>query len=303
MLQTEINCVRKVVSTVARTCALILSMSSSVALADASPPQTTPNAIELNLLVYNTHGLPAIFARDKPHERFPQIGDLTTTFDLSMLQEDFAHHELLNRYVDRSAQVQRGETQATPKCFVCSGSGLTFVSNLSPQRWLARMTFEPFEKCSGWLSRANDCFAQKGFQLIELSSKSGHRIFLVNTHLDAGGDQRDRDVRAAQLEQIANAMETYAESAAVILAGDLNLAWENRADRSLLQKFANRLDLTLAQKGGDAGNDWQTLDYIYYRSGDDAVLLKADSGEVDALTVDLKPLSDHPALYAKIFVE
>ena len=75
------------------------------------------------------------------------------------------------------------------------------------------------------------------------------------------------------------------------------------ADRSLLQNFANRLNLTLAQKGGDAGNDWQTLDYIYYRSGDDAVLLKADSGEVDALTVDLKPLSDHPALYAKIFVE
>ena len=124
------------------------------------------------------------------------------------MQEDFAHHELLNRYVERSAQVQRGETQATPKCFVCSGSGLTFVSNLSPERWLTRITFEPFEKCSGWLSRANDCFAQKGFQLIELSSRSGHRIYLVNTHLDAGGDQRDRDVRAAQLEQIADALET-----------------------------------------------------------------------------------------------
>ena len=299
MLQTDIKCGRKVVSTVARTCALILSLASSVALADPSPP----NAIELNLLVYNTHGLPAIFARDQPHERFPKIGDLTKTFDLSMLQEDFAHHELLNRYVDRSAQVQRGETQATPKCFICSGSGLTFVSNLSPERWLTRLTFKPFEKCSGWLSRANDCFAQKGFQLIELSSKSGHRIYLVNTHLDAGRDQRDRDVRAAQLEQIANALETYAESAAVILAGDLNLAWENRADRTLLQKFASRLNLTLAQKGGDAGNDWQTLDYIYYRSGDETVLLKADSGEVDALTEDLKPLSDHPALYAKIFVE
>ena len=163
MLRTEINCGRKVVSRLARTYALILSIASGVAVADSSSPQTTPNAIELNLLVYNTHGLPAIFARDKPHERFPKIGDLTATFDLSMLQEDFAHHELLDRYVDGSAQVQRGETQATPKCFVCSGSGLTFVSNLSPERWLTRITFEPFEKCSGWLSRANDCFAQKDF--------------------------------------------------------------------------------------------------------------------------------------------
>ena len=68
-------------------------------------------------------------------------------------------------------------------------------------------------------------------------------------------------------------------------------------------KIRKSLESYFGAKGGDAGNDWQTLDYIYYRSGDDAVLLKADSGEVDALTVDLKPLSDHPALYAKIFVE
>ena len=90
MLQTQIKCGRKVVSTVARTCALILSMASSVALADPLPPTTTPNAIELNLLVYNTHGLPTIFARDKPHERFPKIGDLTTTFDCLLYTSDAA---------------------------------------------------------------------------------------------------------------------------------------------------------------------------------------------------------------------
>ena len=303
MSQTEIKFERKPVSTIAKIGILLLSIASNVALADFSKGKTRRNAIELNLLVYNTHGLPTVFARDNPRERFPKIGALTEKFDLSILQEDFAHHESLRRYVNSAAQVQRGETKEHPKCVVCSGSGLTFVSNLSPKHWFTRTTFEPFKKCSGWFSRANDCFAQKGFQLIELSGVEGHRFFIVNTHLDAGNHEQDRTARADQLEQVAIAIEKNAEGAAVIVAGDLNLDWEHHSDRSLLASFANRLNLVLAQKGGDAQNDWQTLDYIYYRSGTQALLSKEGSGEVDALTDDLNPLSDHPALYAKIIVE
>ena len=128
-------------------------------------------------------------------------------------------------------------------------------------------------------------------------------VFIVNTHLDAGNHQQDRAARANQLEQVAIAIERNAEGAAVIVAGNLNLDWKHHADRSLLASFAKRLNLVLAQKGGDAHNDWQTLDYIYYRSGTQALLSKVDSGEVDALTDDLNPLSDHPALYAKIIVK
>ena len=302
MLRKKITSRIEPVSTIVRAGTLILVLFSSFAWADSLPANPTPDPIELNLLVYNTHGLPAIFARDRPQDRFPRIGNLTTQFDLSMLQEDFAHHDLLRQHTAGSAKVHRGENAGSSKCAVCSGSGLTFISNLTSERWQTSASFEPFQTCSGWLDRANDCFAQKGFQLIELTSSDGLRFYIVNTHLDAGRDQRDRDARAIQLEQIAQALETKADGAAVIVAGDLNLDWENPADRKLLQTFAGRLSLVLVQKGGDARNSWRTLDYIYIRSGNDALLSTADSGEVDAVTEDHKPLSDHPAMYATIKV-
>ena len=50
---------------------------------------------EIEILVYNTHGLPSAFAGDDPQERFPLIAEKTKSYQLSLLQEDFAHHELL----------------------------------------------------------------------------------------------------------------------------------------------------------------------------------------------------------------
>ena len=177
MSQTEIEFERKPLSKVAKLSVLLLSIASNVALANFSQGKTRRNAIELNLLVYNTHGLPTVFARDNPQERFQKNGALIEKFDLSLLQEDFAHHESLKPYVNGAARVEGGEDKENPKCVVCSGSGLTFVSNLPPEHWFTRTTFEPFEKCSGWFSRANHCFVQKGFQLIELSGVKGHRFY------------------------------------------------------------------------------------------------------------------------------
>ena len=93
MSQTEIAFERKPLSKIAKLSVLLLAIASNVALADFPQGKTHRNAIELNLLVYNTHGLPTFFARDNPQERFQKIGALTEKFDLSILQEDFAHHE------------------------------------------------------------------------------------------------------------------------------------------------------------------------------------------------------------------
>ncbi len=277
---------------------LLLLLVSTIGWPGAGPETESPKTAELSLLVYNTHGLPELIAGDKPRERFPKIGELTKGYDLSLLQEDFAHHVLLLQYVRRPADAVQGSDARIPKCIVCSGSGLTLVSNLPKSVWQVRSSFKPFDTCSGWVSGLNDCFAQKGFQLITLENTLGHQILMVNTHLDAGRSELDREARASQLDQIALTLETEAGSSAILLAGDLNLHWETPLDNELLQNFVQRLNLVAAQKGGDVSSGWQTLDYIYYRSSKKTNLSLMSSGEDVAFTSEGKPLSDHPALFA-----
>ena len=282
---------------------IILCLSSSASWAGVLSGDKTPVAVEMSLFVYNTHGLPAVFARDNPKERFPKIGNLTQRFDVSLLQEDFSHHDLLLQHVKSSADIVRGVAEDFPKCWICSGSGLTLISKLQRPYWKTRVSFIPFKECSGWLNRSNDCFAQKGFQLMVLKSNDGHRVYIVNTHLDAGNNKVDREVRASQLDKIALTLETETVGEAVVVAGDLNLDWQSPPDNLLLQKFVNRLNLVLVQKGGDASNDWKTLDYIYYRSGTSTSISEISSGEVDTLTKITEPLSDHPALFANFRIQ
>ena len=282
---------------------LLLLLVSTIGWPGAGPETESPKTAELSLLVYNTHGLPELIAGDKPRERFPKIGELTKGYDLSLLQEDFAHHVLLLQYVRRPADAVQGSDARIPKCMVCSGSGLTLVSNLPKSVWQVRSSFKPFDTCSGWVSGLNDCFAQKGFQLITLENTLGHQILMVNTHLDAGRSELDREARASQLDQIALTLETEAGSSAILLAGDLNLHWETPLDNELLQNFVQRLNLVAAQKGGDVSSGWQTLDYIYYRSSKKTNLSLMSSGEDVAFTSEGKPLSDHPALFANFKIQ
>ncbi len=280
---------------------VLLLLLGTAGFASTALESEVLQAKELSVLVYNTHGLPEFFARDKPKERFPKIAGLTKKYNLSLLQEDFAHHDLLMQYVQRPLDVVRGNDAQIPKCLVCSESGLTLVTNL-PAVWTVRTAFKPFKTCSGWLTKLNDCFAQKGFQLAILESTDGARIYVVNTHLDAGRGEQDRQARASQLDQIALTLETEAGSEAVLVAGDLNLDWQSAADNELLQNFVQRLNLVLAQKGGDPASDWTTLDYVYYRSSGRTSLVVDAAGEDTTFTDNAKPLSDHPALFSNFIV-
>ena len=282
---------------------ILLWLLSNLSWAGVLSQEKIPVAVEISLLVYNTHGLPAVFARDKPEKRFPKIGNLTQGFDVSLLQEDFAHHDLLFKQAQSSTYIVRGANEDFPKCWVCSSSGLTLIEKLQKPYWKTSASFIPFKKCSGWLNRSNDCFAQKGFQLIVLESNDGHRIYIVNTHLDAGGNKIDREVRASQLDKIAVTLEAETVGEALFVAGDLNLDWKSPADNLLLQKFASRLNLILAQKGGNASNDWKTLDYVYYRSGTNTSISAISSGEVDTFTNGTEFLSDHPALFVNFRIQ
>ena len=79
------------------------------------------------ILVYNTHGLPEVFINDNPKMRFPIIGDKTKDYDISLIQEDYSHHDELSSGLSKDSLVVRGPMGGTLSCPFCTGSGLTSI--------------------------------------------------------------------------------------------------------------------------------------------------------------------------------
>lgn len=272
--------------------------AAAIALAAVVFSVTAANAEdELRLLVYNTHGLPALLAGDDPASRFPRIGERARAFDLALLQEDFAHHERLVGALAAGTRIERGPQNRFPFCPFCSGSGLTLLSRL-PDGWHIEVESFPFETCAGWIGGLNDCLATKGFQLARVRSPGGAGFFVMHTHLDAGRGEADREARRSQLAAMADAAEASADGEALLVAGDLNLDAEDAGDRALLDSFRSRLGLGDTGAQGRAENGWAVLDYILYRSGRTADFEILEAGEANGFEHEGVPLSDHPALFA-----
>jgi len=256
---------------------------------------------EIKILVYNTHGLPSAFAGDDPEERFPLIGEKTKVYQLSLLQEDFAHHELLLKNLSKESIAIRGNGNNKSLCPFCSGSGLTMISNFE-REWQLEVNSEAFNSCSGWLGGLNDCFASKGFQLARIETPSEKYVFILNTHLDAGRSTSDRKVRADQLNQILAKVEKVIDGEALIVAGDLNLRWNDPQDSHLLEAFKKDLDLLDSFWGVKSDKNRPSLDYILYRNGTDTTLEVLEVGIDSDFQYDNKPLSDHPALFIRLLI-
>jgi hypothetical protein len=255
----------------------------------------------LKMLVYNTHGLPEIFISDNPKKRFPIIGEKTQDFNISLLQEDYAHHEELSSGFAQKSIAIRGPMGGTLSCPFCTGSGLTSVFNL-PQDWQIEVQNEAYETCSGWLRGANDCFAYKGFQIIKITTPHQKKFYIVNTHMDAGRRDSDRASRKIQLEHIVSAIEQREIKEALIVAGDLNLNSKDPQDVLLLEKFKKKLKLNDSFEGYEISKKWSILDYILYRQGSEVKFKLLSVGEDESFITEEGPLSDHPALFLELSI-
>ena len=262
---------------------------------------TNLSSEEIKILAYNTHGLPAVFAGDDPEERFPLIAEKTKRYQLSLLQEDFAHHELLLKHLNEESVAVRGNGNNKSLCPFCSGSGLTMISNFE-REWQLEVNSEAFNSCSGWLGGLNDCFASKGFQLARIKTPSGKYVFILNTHLDAGRSTSDRKVRAEQLSQILAKVKQVTAGEALIVAGDLNLRWNDPEDRALLENFMTDLTLKDSLGGIQSEKGWPILDYILYRNGQTTSLEVLEVGEDLGFKYENGQLSDHPALFIRMLI-
>ena len=256
---------------------------------------------KLRILVYNTHGLPEIFISDNPKKRFPVIGKKTQDFNISLLQEDYSHHEELSSGLAKESLAIRGGLGGSLICPFCTGSGLTSVFNL-PKNWAVDVENETYDTCSGWLRGANDCFAYKGFQLIKITLPSNKRFFIVNTHMDAGKRDSDRASRKRQLEQIISTIKQRTTTEALIVAGDLNLNSKNPKDVKLLENFKEELGLTDSFTGHKISKKWTILDYILYKQGEALEFKSISVGEDESFVTEEGPLSDHPALVIEVSI-
>ena len=255
----------------------------------------------LRILVYNTHGLPEIFISDNPKKRFPVIGKKTQDFNISLLQEDYSHHEELSSGLAKESLAIRGGLGGRLICPFCTGSGLTSVFNL-PKNWTVDVENQTYDTCSGWLRGANDCFAYKGFQLIKITLPSNKRFFIVNTHMDAGKRDSDRASRERQLEQIISTIKQRTTTEALIVAGDLNLNSKNPEDVKLLENFKEELRLTDSFTGHKISKKWTILDYILYKQGEELEFKIISVGEDESFVTEEGPLSDHPALIIEVSI-
>ena len=273
---------------------VILSMILSTNLFSSEKQSNT-----LRILVYNTHGLPEIFISDNPKKRFPVIGKKTQDFSISLLQEDYSHHEELSSGLAKESLAIRGGLGGRLICPFCTGSGLTSVFNL-PENWSVEVENESYDTCSGWLRGANDCFAYKGFQIIKITLPNSKRFFIVNTHMDAGRRDSDRAARKRQLEQIISTIKQRTTTEALIVAGDLNLNSKNPKDVKLLESFKENLRLTDSFTGHKISEKWTILDYILYKQGEELEFKIISVGEDESFVTDEGTLSDHPALILEL---
>ena len=127
-----------------------------------------------------------------------------------------------------------------------------------------------------------------------------HVVNLIKTTYDVSTQTEDFSGDSIQI--LTKVKKELAEEA-LIVAGDLNLRWNDPEDRSLLESFKKDLGLIDPLKGVQAEKGWQILDYILYRNGKSTNLEVLKKGEDLTFQKNLKPLSDHPALYIKLLID
>jgi endonuclease/exonuclease/phosphatase family metal-dependent hydrolase len=253
----------------------------------------TRGPAEVSLLTYNVHGLPAWIARDDPEDRLPRVVQKAARFDVVLLQEDFAYHDLVVAD-ERQPFLFRGNGPSRDWPFL-QGSGLSILSRLAP---LGTPVRAPYGVCNGWLDAANDCLASKGYLMVRLALANGASLDVWDTHLDAGPGDQDEAARTTQLDRLARAVEARSAGRAVVVGGDFNLSWNAPRERALLEGFARRVGLAIAAQ--TPPDTWRSrLDYLLYRDGGGVALEVVRRGlACDFVDRDGDPLSDHPAIFA-----
>lgn len=257
-------------------------------------PGPQPASGELPVLTYNVHGFTPSLAQDDPEARMPQIAELLPEFDLVGLQEVW-----VDEYTDTLAESghpnrERFDTPLNEERVY--GAGLVMFARQEQVDYVETH----YLGCNGVLDNASDCLASKGFQFQRIRLADGATVDWYNTHLEAGGGEDDRAVRADQVDLLLSFLAEESAGRAALLTGDLNL--HNEADRpddllalGRLYDEGGFVDSCAALECADDTH----IDRILTRDGG-GLSFEATEWEDDPRFYDPAgaPLSDHPAIRA-----
>jgi hypothetical protein len=241
---------------------------------------------QFRLLTYNVAGLPELVSPSHPAVNCAQMSPQLNRYDLAFVQEDFSYHAALGA---RSRHPFRSETMQASLTLMPDGLSLFSrftIGKTHRVRWT---------RCSGHLSAANDCLADKGFSLTEVTLGPGVTIDAYNLHADAGGGGADIEARRANFEQLGSFMRARPAARAVLVAGDTNLSPSRAEDGAVLEallRSTQLVDVCDRVQCPDAG-----IDRVFFRGSTETELFVLawwkDSRFVDAKG---EGLSDHPAI-------
>jgi endonuclease/exonuclease/phosphatase family metal-dependent hydrolase len=246
-------------------------------------------ALVVAVLSYNVHGLPSFFVDDDPAARMPEISTRLNAYDVALLQEDWSWSAELDAAASHPLKLR------TP-----FRSGL---ASFARAKRLAQSS-ESLGACSGWLGGANDCFADKGYLRTKLRLAPGIDVDFWNLDLDAGDSDADRAAREKQLAALAERVRALSGDAPLVLAGDFNSEATNPEDSALLARFVAEAGLRDTGARSDPAGTFpqKHIDYIFVRDGRGIRFEVLRTGEAGEFAVGGKPLSDHPALRARLRV-
>jgi len=242
--------------------------------------------VEVSVLTYNVAGLPQAFSSVQPETNTPLISPLLDAYDVVLVQEDFAYHAALAEHAHHPFQIP---------AFFAGGENLEIKNGLSRfSRFpIERHTARKWVQCHGIMDSLNDCLAPKGFSvaehLIDLS-RTTVAIDIYNLHMEAGDDPGDRDARAAQIEQLIEAIAERSSLRAIIVAGDTNI--EDPSD-PLFQRLLEgaRLRDVCSELGC---REPERIDRVLYRSSRWVEIQPVGWSTPDEFVdEDGNPLSDH----------
>jgi Endonuclease/Exonuclease/phosphatase family len=265
------------------------SALASLGLLLGHPPPAQAALGHLKVVTYNIAGLPDGFSTAHPSANMAAVGERLASYDLALLQEDFAYGALLRETVAlqyQSPPFVRGERWNF-------GDGLSQFSMLP----FAPLTREPWRACHGIVDSYMDCLTPKGFTFTRQTLAMGVVVDVYNVHLDAGGGPGDRAAREAQIEQLITAIERHSKGKALLVAGDTNIRGRQSELLARLERETGLSDVCSAAHCPDP----QRIDRIFVRSSPQ-LTWQPRSWSIDKRFVDDQgaPLSDHLAVSAEL---
>ncbi|KAI1759069.1 endonuclease exonuclease phosphatase family protein [Hypoxylon sp. FL1150] len=227
-----------------------------------------------SILSMNVAGLPEFLNNNEvPGDKTTNSGLIGTRFsqygyDIINVQEDFNYHAYI--YATDTHAYRTATSGGVP-----FGSGLNTLANFD---WV---DFErvKWDTCSD--ASENDCLTPKGYTFLRAAVADGVYVDVYNLHADAGTEDADVAARAANLQQVADAIDARSAGNAVLVYGDTNSRYTRAGDGIRVFSTQNGLtdpwvelihggtipDVESLCENPSTTNACETVDKVFYRGG------------------------------------